>query len=35
MLIPKDNEKEIPQGFDDIEVKAINNIDELLEIIFD
>lgn len=35
VLIPKDNEKEIPQGLDDIEVKAINNIDELLEIIFD
>ena len=35
VLIPKDNEKEIPQGLDDIEVKAINNIDELLKIIFD
>lgn len=35
VLIPKDNEKEIPQGLDDIEVKTISNIDELLKIIFD
>lgn len=34
VLVPKDNENEIPQGLVDIEVKAINNIEELLEIVF-
>ncbi len=35
VLIPKDNEKEIPQGLKDIEVKSLNNIEELIEIVFE
>ena len=34
VLVPKDNEKEIPQGLTDIDVKAVSHIDELLEIVF-
>lgn len=33
--IPKDNEKEIPLGLTDIEVKAISHIEELIEIVFE
>lgn len=35
VLIPKDNEKEIPQGLSDIDVRAIGHIEELLEIVFE
>ena len=34
VLVPKDNEKEIPTGLSDIEVKAIDNIEELMKIVF-
>lgn len=34
VLVPKDNEKEIPVGLSDIEVKAIETIEELMEIVF-
>lgn len=33
-VVPKDNEKEIPVGLEDIEVKAISTIEELMEIAF-
>ena len=35
VLIPKDNEKDVPQGLEDIKVKALNHIEELIEIVFD
>ena len=35
VAIPKDNEKEIPLGLEDIEVKSINHIEELMEIVFE
>ena len=35
VLIPKDNEKEVPQGLEDIEVKSLNHIEELMEIVFE
>lgn len=34
VLVPKDNEKEIPVGLSDIDVKAIETIEELMEIVF-
>ncbi|MCY6356356.1 Lon family ATP-dependent protease [Clostridium sp. ZS2-4] len=34
VLIPKDNIKEVPQGLDDIEVTAVDNIEELSKIVF-
>jgi ATP-dependent Lon protease len=34
VIVPKDNEKEVPLGLDDIEVKIISTIEELLEIVF-
>lgn len=34
VLVPKDNEKEIPQGLTDIEVKAVSDIEELLKVVF-
>jgi len=34
VLIPKDNEKEIPLNTEDIEVKAIESIEELMDIAF-
>lgn len=34
VLVPKDNEKEIPLGLKDIEVKPISSIEELMNIIF-
>lgn len=33
-VVPKDNEKEIPSGLEDIQVKAISTIEELMEIAF-
>lgn len=35
VLIPKDNEKEIPLNNEDIKVKALESIEELMEIAFD
>lgn len=35
VAIPKDNEKEVPLGLEDIEVKSISNIEELMEIVFE
>ena len=35
VLVPKDNEKEIPTGLTDIEVTAVNNIEELMKIVFE
>ena len=32
VVVPKDNEKEVPLGLKDIEVKAISHIEELIEI---
>lgn len=34
VTVPKDNENEIPMGLEDIEVKAISSIEELMEIAF-
>ena len=35
VLVPKDNEKEIPLNLTDIEVKAVSNIEELMDIVFE
>lgn len=35
VAIPKDNEKEVPLGLSDIEVKSIGHIEELMEIVFE
>lgn len=35
VLVPKDNEKEIPTGLTDIKVTAVNNIEELMKIVFE
>ena len=34
VAIPKDNEKEIPLNTQDVEVKVIKSIEELMEIAF-
>ncbi|ELC8443335.1 Lon family ATP-dependent protease [Clostridium perfringens] len=34
VTVPKDNENEIPKGLEDIEVKAISSIEELMDIAF-
>ncbi|MCX0371425.1 Lon family ATP-dependent protease [Clostridium perfringens] len=34
VTVPKDNENEIPKGLEDIEVKAISSIEELMEMAF-
>lgn len=34
VVVPKDNMKEVPQGLDDIEVKAVEDIEELIKIAF-
>jgi ATP-dependent Lon protease len=34
VIVPKDNEKEVPLGLEDIEVKIISTIEELLEVVF-
>jgi len=34
VIVPKDNEKEVPVGLEDIEVKSVSTIEELLEIVF-
>lgn len=35
VLIPKDNEKEIPIGLNDIDVKVVSRIEELMDIVFE
>lgn len=35
VLIPKDNEKDIPENLTDIEVKTVENIEELITILFE
>lgn len=35
VLVPKDNEREIPKELTDIEVKAVSNIEELVDIVFE
>lgn len=34
VIIPKENLREVPQGLKDIEIKAVDNIKELLDIVF-
>ncbi len=34
IIIPKDNSKEVPVGLKDIEVKAVENIEELMKLVF-
>lgn len=34
VVIPKENLREAPQGLDDIQIKAVDNIEELLDIVF-
>ncbi|WP_252224969.1 MULTISPECIES: Lon family ATP-dependent protease [unclassified Clostridium] len=35
VLVPKDNEKEIPRGLKDIEVKSVSTIEEIMDIVFE
>ncbi|AYE34305.1 Lon family ATP-dependent protease [Clostridium septicum] len=35
VIIPKDNEKEIPLGLEDIEVRTVSEIEELMDIVFE
>ena len=35
VIVPKDNEKEIPTGLTDIEVKSVSNIDEIMKLVFE
>lgn len=35
VLVPKDNERDIPSGLTDIEVKAVSSIEEIMTIIFE
>lgn len=35
VLVPKENFREVPTGLNDIKVKAIDNIDELIKIVFE
>lgn len=34
VIVPKDNEKEVPVGLEDIQVRSVSTIEELLEIVF-
>jgi len=34
VIIPKDNKKEIPAGLNDIEIRCVSTIEELMEIVF-
>ncbi len=34
VVVPEDNRKEVPAGLEDIEVKAVGSIEELLELVF-
>ena len=35
VLVPEDNSKEIPKGLSDIEVRPVNNIEEVMEIVLE
>lgn len=35
VVVPKDNLKEVPTGLNDIEIKAVDNIEELINIVFE
>ncbi|WP_252234565.1 Lon family ATP-dependent protease [Clostridium sp. ZS1] len=35
VLVPKDNEKEIPRGLKDVEVKSVSTIEEIMDIVFE
>ncbi|ABK61053.1 ATP-dependent protease LA [Clostridium novyi NT] len=35
VVIPKDNLREVPTGLNDIEIKAVDNIEELIKIVFE
>ncbi|KGM96757.1 ATP-dependent protease, Lon family [Clostridium botulinum] len=35
VIVPKDNLREVPKGLKDIDVKAVDNIEELIKIVFD
>ena len=35
VVVPKDNEKEVPLNLTDIEVKSVSNIEELMDIVFE
>nr|WP_048592039.1 Lon family ATP-dependent protease [Clostridium massiliodielmoense] len=35
VVIPKDNLREVPTGLNDIEIKAVDNIEELINIVFE
>jgi ATP-dependent Lon protease len=34
VIVPDENKKEVPAGLEDIEVKAVSTIEELLELVF-
>ena len=34
VTVPKNNHKEVPKGLTDIEVKSVDTIEELMEIVF-
>ena len=34
VILPIDNEKEVPTGLKDIKTKAVSNIEELMELVF-
>jgi ATP-dependent Lon protease len=34
VIVPEDNRKEVPAGLEDIEVKAVSSIEELLQLVF-
>jgi len=35
VVVPKDNLREVPTGLNDIEIKAVDNIEELIKIVFE
>ena len=34
VIVPKDNKKEVPMGLNDIEVKSVESIEEIMNIVF-
>lgn len=34
VIVPQDNLKEVPSGLTDIEVKSVENIEQLMKIVF-
>jgi ATP-dependent Lon protease len=34
VIVPEDNMKEVPTNLEDIQVKSVKNIEELLELVF-